>query len=262
MNIQKELTLFADPDSDATRTQQLSDSLGVAIVEHVADLDMYLHLQSDRLVLVVNNPQLKKPVRFCVDFTQAKTSYRAQKTSTELLIRAVKIQKKLPFAVVDGTGGLGRDAFLLAAAGCRVDVFEKNKIVGALFEDGLRRGKRHPHYAEVLERITLHKVDMITHLNTFIPKPMVIYLDPMFPKRTKSAKVKQDMQILQRIIQDSDDEKQLFKAAWDAGPHKIVVKRPIKEHPVADLKPSYRVKGKAIRFDVYLPQTYPANSIS
>lgn len=256
MNIQKEITLFADPDVDPTAVLHLAEQLELAITQAPSVQSTYLHFQSDRLGLVFNN-EVQKPVTFQVDFVHGKSRYRAQKPSAELLIQAIKIKKKLPVSVVDGTGGLGRDAFLLAAAGCTVEVFEKNKIVAALLEDGLRRARAYPEYARITQRINLHRFDMTTHLVKCVPEPVVIYLDPMFPQRTKTAKVKQDMQVLQQLISAPEGAEQLLKTAWGAHPHKIVVKRPIKQGPILDLAPSYTVSGKAIRFDVYFPATFP-----
>jgi 16S rRNA (guanine1516-N2)-methyltransferase len=38
-------------------------------------------------------------------------------------------------------------------------------------------------------------------------------------------------------------------AARAAGPRRIVVKRPLKGPFLADVKPSYSLKGKAVRYD-------------
>jgi len=256
MNIQKEITLFADPDVEATTVVQLAEKLALAVTKAPAPKSTYLHLQSDRLELVFSK-ELQKPVTFWIDFVQGKSKYRAQNPGAELLIRAIKIKKKLPVSVVDGTGGLGRDAFLLAAAGCKVEVFEKNRIVAALLSDGLRRAMAHLEFAPIIKRITLHQADMTTHLVKRVPDPEVIYLDPMFPQRTKTAKVKQEMQILQQLINHQEGPEKLFQAAWSAHPHKIVVKRPIKQEPLLHITPSYTLSGKAIRFDVYFPATFP-----
>ncbi|MGL9773657.1 MAG: class I SAM-dependent methyltransferase [Sodalis sp. (in: enterobacteria)] len=41
--------------------------------------------------------------------------------------------------VVDATAGLGRDAFVLACLGCRVQMFERHPVMAALLKNGLRR---------------------------------------------------------------------------------------------------------------------------
>ena len=44
--------------------------------------------------------------------------------------------------ILDGTAGLGRDAFVLASLGCKVQMVERNPVVAALLDDGLSRAKR------------------------------------------------------------------------------------------------------------------------
>ena len=77
----------------------------------------------------------------------------------------------------------------------------------------------------------------------------VVYLDPMFPGRTKSAAVKKKFQLLHRLEMPCQDEKSLLDAALGARPRKIVIKRPIKGPYLAGVKPSYELCGKAVRYD-------------
>ena len=73
--------------------------------------------------------------------------------------------------------------------------------------------------------------------------PDIVYLDPMFPPRTKSAAVKKNMQILHgRFFSDDgaergasrsiEEEATLLQAAWEAAKYRVVVKRPIKADPL------------------------------
>jgi len=97
-------------------------------------------------------------------------------------------------------------------------------------------------------------------------QPDICYLDPMFPPRTKSAAVKKNMQLLHGLLdtqaeqtsetEDSSHaaEKNLLEAAYALAKTRVVVKRPINAPPLGDninLKPSYDVRGKVNRWDVY-----------
>ena len=79
--------------------------------------------------------------------------------------------------------------------------------------------------------------------------PDVILLDPMFPERQKSALVKKKLQIIQKLEIPCADEAELFLAAVNAKPKKLVIKRPPKGPYLADVKPDYSISGKAVRFD-------------
>ena len=83
--------------------------------------------------------------------------------------------------------------------------------------------------------------------------PDVVYLDPMFPERTKSAAVKKKFQLLHHLEQPCADEETLVEAALAARPRKVVIKRPVKGPLLAGVKPSYQLAGKAVRYDVLVP---------
>lgn len=80
--------------------------------------------------------------------------------------------------------------------------------------------------------------------------PDVVYLDPMFPERRKSAAVKKKFQLLHRLESPCENDEELLQAALSAHPKRVVVKRPVKGPFLAGVKPSYSLSGKAVRFDV------------
>ena len=74
----------------------------------------------------------------------------------------------------------------------------------------------------------------------------------MFPERSKTAKVKQDLQLLQLLDPKSEPPEQLLLAALAVQAKKVVVKRPLKGPFLGERPPSYSLRGKAVRFDVYV----------
>ena len=85
--------------------------------------------------------------------------------------------------------------------------------------------------------------------------PDVVYLDPMFPERRKSAAVKKKFQLIHHLERPCPEEEQvaLLEAALAASPRKVVVKRPVKGPHLAGVKPSYTIAGKAVRYDCIVP---------
>lgn len=150
---------------------------------------------------------------------------------------------------VDATAGLGEDSFLLAAAGFHVTMFEKDPVIAALLKDALRRAAEDERLAAIVSRMTLVEGDSITGMKELSFTPDVIVLDPMFPERQKSAAVKKKFQLLHYLEKPCDNEEELLQAAMDIRPKKIVIKRPLKGPLLADIKPSYSLTGKAIRYD-------------
>ena len=125
--------------------------------------------------------------------------------------------------------------------------------VAALLADALVRAAADPRLAEAVGRMTLVAGNSIAGLAVLPEPPDVVYLDPMFPARTKSAAVKKKFQLLHHLEQPCEEEEALVAAALAAHPRKVVIKRPAKGALLADVKPSYSVAGKAVRYDVLVP---------
>ena len=167
----------------------------------------------------------------------------------ELLAKAVGAKKGLK--VVDCTAGLGRDAFLLASLGCNVTMIERSAEMVLLLEDALARARMHENLLTTLSRLTLVEADALDVLQRMEEVPDAITIDPMFPKRRKSALVKGDMQVLQRFLGVDEDAQALLDLALDCSCPRVVLKRPIHDQSV-EVKPTYSLKGSSVRFDVFI----------
>ena len=185
------------------------------------------------------------------DFARLLPRIRRGNLASEHLVRAVKIKGIAEPLVVDATAGLGEDAFLLAAAGCRVLLFEYDPVIAALLRDALERAKADPETAPIASRLTLRPEDSIPVLPTLSPD--VVLLDPMFPERKKTALVKKKFQLIHLLEKPCEDERALLDAALAARPKRIVIKRPAKGPFLAGVKPSYSLDGSAVRFDCIVP---------
>ena len=172
---------------------------------------------------------------------------------TELLVRAAKLKKpkddKRPPLLLDATAGLGEDSILLAAAGFSVRMYEKNPTIAALLEDALSRAAKAEELSGIVSRMELICADSIEAMRNLKEPVDVIYLDPMFPERKKSALIKKKFQLLEKLEEPCADEEELLGAAICARPHKIVIKRPAKGPCLAGVKADYSIFGKSIRYD-------------
>lgn len=188
------------------------------------------------------------------EFVNSRAQIRRKQSRSQLLARAVGIKAGHRLLVADATGGLGRDGFLLAAAGCQVLIFERNKVIAKLLADGLRRADEDASTQSICARIRLFQEDFClfwASVGNSI-KPEVVYLDPMFPEKKKTAKAKKELQILQLLAGPETDTNKLFQAALKAAEKRVVVKRPPKAPFLANIKPSHCLSGKTVRFDVYM----------
>lgn len=173
--------------------------------------------------------------------------------SRELLVRAARVRGVEAPTAVDATAGLGEDALLLGAAGFSVTLFEKDPAIAALLRDALERAAAVPELAEAVGRMRLEETDSVAALRELPQPPDVVYLDPMFPERRKSAAVRKKFQLLHLLERPCGDESALLDAALAAGPRKVVIKRPPKGPHLAGARPSYALTGKAVRYDVIVP---------
>lgn len=187
------------------------------------------------------------------DFSALLPRLRPDRLGRELLVRAARVRGVEAPTAVDTTAGLGEDSLLLAAAGFTVTMFEKDPVIAALLRDALERAAANPELAPVAARMTLVEGDSVAGLRDLGFSPDVVFLDPMFPERTKSAAVKKKFQLLHHLERPCDNEAELLGAALTAHPRKVVIKRPPRGPLLAGAKPSYQVAGKAVRYDVIVP---------
>lgn len=189
-----------------------------------------------------------------VDFTAGTLAHRRQfgGGSGQMIAKAVGVQGGVRPHVLDATAGLGRDAFVLACLGCRVDMIERHPVVAALLDDGLQRARQHVDTAAVMALMSLQQGDAIELMGNWQgTPPQVIHLDPMFPERGKSAQVKKEMRLFQPLVGSDDDAPQLLEAALALASHRVVVKRPRIAPAIEGVKPGYSLEGKSSRYDIY-----------
>ena len=187
-----------------------------------------------------------------VDFTSGTAQHRQLHGGGELLAKAVG-RSKQP-TVWDATGGLGRDSFVLAGLGLNVHIFERHPAVYCLLADGLARALLHPDTAETASRLTLHHADAAEYMSRLaaeIGRPQVVYLDPMYPERRKSAAVKKEMAFFHELVGTAQNDAALLDAALATATARVVVKRPRLGDFLCGRQPDYQYTGKSTRFDVY-----------
>ena len=191
------------------------------------------------------------------DFSEMLPRVRPSRLRSELLVKAARYGKlagdRRP-RVLDAAAGLGEDAFLLAAAGFDVLMYERDEMIFALLEDAVKRALGDPETCEAASRMTALKGDSRDAMNDLSLdvnadlRPDIIYLDPMFPARKKSGLIKKKFQILQRLEAPEEGDS-LIQAALSACPRRIIVKRPAKAPYLGGIKPGYSIKGDVIRYD-------------
>jgi 16S rRNA (guanine1516-N2)-methyltransferase len=234
--------------------KKIAQEMGLAFLRKLdKHEDMYLALTDERLEMHSGRNSNEGPI--FTEFVEGKMGYRrAQGLGRRQLIgRAVGLKKGESPTILDATPGLGRDGFVLACLGCKVRLVERSVVVAALLQDGLKRAMDDTATSEIIKNNISLEIADAKDIMALGKKPEdVVYLDPMYPHRTKSALVKKEMRSLRRVVGGDEDAQSLLDCALKYAIKRVVVKRPHPSKPLADLKPDFAIIGKKTRFDVYL----------
>ena len=201
--------------------------------------------------------------RLEIDFAVGSIGWRGTARARQERIvracRALRPEESESPHIVDGTGGLGGDAWILAAVGARVTVLEQHPVIRALLEDGLRRARAHA--PEIVDRIEV--LDGDTRARIAALAPDVLYLDPMYPPRRKQALGDRRLRLLAALLAADglagDDATGLVAAGLAAAVPRVVLKCPVRVRIEGLPKPNHALAGRSTRFDVWLrpPQHSP-----
>lgn len=214
--------------------------------------ELLVAVEDGRLSLRMTGPNA--PGAICVDFESGANAWRHRHhAQPEALLRAAGIKRGQSLSVLDATGGLGQDAFVFANAGATVTVVERSHVLHAMLADGIARALQSAdaHTAAAAARMTLLLGDSTAIDIALLGKPDVVYLDPMFPPRQKSAQVKKEMVLLQALLGDEPADGLLDRMVKLAR-KRVVVKRPRHAPWLEERKPSFTLQGRSSRFDVYV----------
>lgn len=251
MSCENIITVSADSNERKEIATELANKL---------DLN-FSSLNQQQIQLVVTQqhieiraPDLGNPI--FIDFEQGKNAHRRQFGGGrgQPLAKAIGLKKGATPTIIDATAGFGRDAFVLANLGCQITLIERNPLIATLLKDALHRAADNHEINDVITRMSVIHHDAIAYLSKLEPqaRPDVIYMDPMFPSREKSALVKKDMRLLHQLAGSDTDSEQLLTTARKSALKRVVVKRPKSAPFVGEQKPTTSIESKNTRYDVYL----------
>lgn len=155
--------------------------------------------------------------------------------------RACGLGGRRTLRVLDAMGGWGVDGLVLARRGCDVTLVERLPALWILQQDLIRRSGANTVTAICGDAFPL--LEREGHWD-------VVYLDPMFPTRAKSALPGKRMQWLAQLaVADTRPLSRWLDAAVAAAGERVVLKRRLKD-PVIEV-PDWQILGRTVRYDVY-----------
>lgn len=249
------ITLLVEHPQLLLQGEQICAQFGFNLTEQQHSKGFQLLLADNGLQLCWRDEPKLKPLM--VDFVAGANAHRRQFGGGrgQSIAKAVGLKSGANPNVVDGTAGLGKDAFVLASLGCSVLLIERHPVVRALLADGLARAYQDEHIGQWMQtrmRLSPHgQINALEHESA-----EVVYLDPMYPHQQKAGKqsalVKKDMRLFQSLVGSDIDADQLLTPALNIATKRVVVKRPDYAGFLQQKKPSFQLTMKKNRFDVYV----------
>jgi hypothetical protein len=198
--------------------------------------------------------KLDKPI--LIDLYNKKNLYRFKNGvfQKDLLAKAIG-WKKNPINILDATLGFAQDTFCFLNMGIKVDACEQNSTIYAISRYLL---ETFPYDRWINSKIsnigTVYNKKVLDYLKETKKVYDVLYYDPMFSTTKKKSLPNLKMQLLQSLFVTNTEENlenELSELAKSKKANRIVVKRSINQFPLWK-KPVFQVKGKSIRYDIYI----------
>ncbi len=225
------------------RAQLIAGSLGLELIDSK-------ELQEN--VVVVDHEYISLKIagfkkEFYVDFLSGEIQHRVQHPTKESILSACGVKKGKTPSILDLTGGWGRDGYILANAGCKVLLLERDPIVHLLLEDGISRLKQQRSI-----NIASMNIEAKDYLSRFMgdDAPDIIYYDPMRAQGKKAPKNKKEMEVLRSMVGVNNDLEQIVAMALKSAKERVVVKSANSKLDLS-IKPELTLKGVNTKFDVF-----------
>ena len=184
------------------------------------------------------------------DFLKGRLFNRLKRIEHESLIKKAIGKNKAQLKIFDATAGSLIDTIIFLKLGHKVVACEQSKILYRLLNDAILRAKKEYDFFDNLSFINSDSAEIIdSYLDSDI-----FYFDPMFEEVKQNIKRSGTLQKIGNVLSFEkleDTSAQIFDHMLKKKYKKVIVKRPIKSNPLYE-KINYQVKGKAIRYDVYV----------
>ena len=184
------------------------------------------------------------------DFLKGRLFNRLKRIEHESLIKKAIGKNKAQLKIFDATAGSLIDTIIFLKLGHEVVACEQSKILYRLLNDAILRAKKEYDFFENLSFINS---DSAVIIDSYLDSD-IFYFDPMFEEAKQNTKRSGTLQKIGNVLSFEkleDTGAQIFDHMLKKKYKKVIVKRPIKSNPLYE-KINYQVKGKAIRYDVYV----------
>ena len=184
------------------------------------------------------------------DFLKGRLFNRLKRIEHESLIKKAIGKNKAQLKIFDATAGSLIDTIIFLKLGHKVVACEQSKILYRLLNDAILRAKKEYNFFENLSFIN---ADSAVIIDSYLDSD-IFYFDPMFEEIKQNTKRSGTLQKIGNVLSFEkleDTSTQIFDHMLKKKYKKVIVKRLSLINPLYE-KINYQVKGKAIRYDVYV----------
>ena len=225
--------------STQKRAKKLSEKYNVPLINSES-AETYVSIDNQS-ILHSGNYKLEN------SFSEGKFRARiSQYQGESLLKKAIGWQSTSQKHILDTTGGLGHDAFILALLGQKITVLEKNTGLCILIEEALNNLPNLSYFNDAKNNISVINNDSRAFLSS-AENFDVIYVDPMFNSKKKLKRTKQ-MQFLDNYLKEYDDPSVEF---YKSNFKRLVIKKELRAATSIKDCSAISFKGSSVRYDVY-----------
>lgn len=247
--------IYVDDSKIDNHLKLLIDALNLEVIHSKPQQGLSFHLKDNHLYFVLMQEKLKMNLELGFQTSSLLHRFKKGISKKELFAKAIGVGKVK--TVLDMTGGLGVDSLMCAALGLKVICVEQSKVLFQILKWAQDSVEKSSPMRKIVERIDfIHgdSIDVFKEIKNKNSKIDVLYLDPMFPEKKKSALSPKEMQILQGLHDAPSEERNnnfLLQTLKYAN-CRVVVKRPAKSDYLVK-KTDHSFMGKSVRYDLYLP---------
>ena len=225
--------------STQKRAKKLSEKYNVPLINSES-AETYVSID-DQSILHSGNCKLENSYR------EGKFRARiSQYQGESLLKKAIGWQSTSQKHILDTTGGLGHDAFILALLGQKITVLEKNTGLCILIEEALNNLPNLSYFNDAKNNISVINNDSRAFLSS-AENFDVIYVDPMFNSKKKLKRTKQ-MQFLDNYLKEYDDPSVEF---YKSNFKRLVIKKELRSTSSIKDCSAISFRGSSVRYDIY-----------
>lgn len=242
------MKIFIDGPCIDQYIKKIANYLNLKIVHNEPDSSHLLY--NEKGLSYISNLSNNKSILH-INFLKGSLGWRIRRSEHESSLKKAIGKHSNQLTIFDATAGQLNDSMIFLSLGHKVVAVEQSKILYLLVSDAIKRADHELPILDNLKFINGNSIEIFKKYNNYFD---VIYLDPMYPTVKKSAKRSGNLNCIKEILSYEDfmnDGDKLIADFMDLKHKKIIIKRPLKsENNYSNI--NYQIKGKAIRYDVFL----------